>query len=97
MYILVDLGFKRRKLIELSPFLAYKSILTRLRAKGYNPRIVHKPPSSKTLRRWTMQGKARAICGCWLNDALCGSRCKIHNTMSWITIKEVVINYEQKR
>lgn len=42
-----------------------------------------KAPSINTLMRWEMQGKCKALCGCWVEpDGHCG----IHDKPSWLLV-----------
>jgi hypothetical protein len=83
-YILTERGTFRpvRKLIKVAEDKDLGKVFAHLLLMGYNPRVVSKPPSKRTARRWRQGGRARAICGCWVHSTF--GRCAKHGKMSWL-------------
>lgn len=86
-YLLVQLGWKKRKLLRVSQdnFTAVRRDLER---SGYAPSEVFCPPTRKELEEWAVSGVARAVCGCPVKYGI-GERCTVCNKVSWVTVCDI--------
>jgi hypothetical protein len=78
-YILIELGFKGRKVIQVDDSYNVEKVISDYLRRGYNAYQVCKPPSLLSLIKLN-----RGVCGCVITNQR-GARCSVHNRMSWRT------------
>lgn len=82
-YLLIDNKVNFRKVIPIHEG-NMMSAYSNLKRTCNNVEEVGKPPAARTVRRWKQRKLCRAICGCFI-PCISGSRCEVHNKMSWLT------------
>lgn len=77
-------GFQKKyKITAVADEAEVKQARKNFYLSGYWTFFTKKPPSRKTVKRWRLSGKVRAVDGCWLKAG--EARCK-HNQPSWLTL-----------
>jgi hypothetical protein len=81
------------KVIEITELSQVAQAKKMFYLRGYGVKDVCKPPSERTLRRWTASGKAKAVDGCETT----GLESCSHGCNSWLWVNQKVKQWKHKK